>query len=132
MKKDRDAYIVIAPTGKSKTHSIAARRLGSQDRYSVVATCQCAIVATQLVEGLRLRQGEVTLLETVAQRTLADVRAQLTAERTLHGTTRDKLRSEQLTHSGFERRIRELELQLGAAQKKAREEPARYMTSGPT
>lgn len=121
MKKDRDAYIVIAPTGKSKIYSIAARRIGSKERYSVVATCSSDTLAQHIVDGLRLLQGEVLELETIAQHTLGDVRQRLITEQTLIGELRDKIRTFQLKETEFERKIRDANRERDAAQKIARE-----------
>jgi hypothetical protein len=95
MKKGRDDYIVIAPAGKSKIYSVAARRIGSKERYSVVATCTSDMAATQLVEGLRLRQGEVIKIDTLGERALVDAKELLKNERQLHTETRMKLNDAQ-------------------------------------
>lgn len=132
MKKDRDAYIVLAPVGKAKTYSIAARRIGSKERYSVVATCASDTVAQQIVDGLKTLQGEVVEIETVVQRTLADVRAQLTAERERSSKISVERRDLQLKLGVAEREARNAIRERDAAQKVAREEPQRHMTSNPT
>jgi len=126
MKKDRDAYIVLAPLGKSKIYSVAARRVGSRDRYSVVATCTSDTVAQQIVDGLKLLQGEVVAIETVTQRTLANVRSQYTVEHGYLQDARNKLRDAEIRHREemreADRKIRDAIREHDAAQKNAREQ----------
>jgi len=115
MKKDRDAYIVLAPAGKSKIYSVAARRIGGRDRFTVITTCISDTIAQQIVDGLRLLQGEVLELSTVAEKTLTDVRLQLVAER----ERANKISAE----LGAEKRLtQEAIRQRDAAQKNAREQ----------
>ena len=122
MKKNRDAYIVLAPTGKGKFYYVAARRIGSRERYSVVATCESDTVAQQIIDGLRLLQGEVLELSTVAERTLTDVRMQLVAERERCDKISGERRDLQLKLSIAEREAREANRERDAAQKNAREQ----------
>src|SRR6266478_3718219 len=125
MKKDRDAYIVLAPLGKSKMYSVAARRVGSRDRYSVVATCTSDTVAQQIVDGLKLLQGEVVAIETVTQRTLANVRSQYTVEHGYLQDARNKLRDAEIKHRAEMReadsKIRDAICERDTAQKKSKE-----------
>lgn len=122
MKKDRDAYIVLAPVGKSKIYSIAARRIGSRERYSVVATCTSDTLAQQIVDGLRLYQGEVLELSTVAERTLTDVREQLVTEREKYNKISGERRELQIKVVDVERALRDAIRERDAAQKNAREQ----------
>jgi hypothetical protein len=115
MKKDRDAYIVIAPTGKSKIYSVACRKIGSRDRFTVIATCLSEVNADSIVDGLKLLQDEVVAIDTTTQRTLSDVRLQLTAERALVGKLRAELQNEKLEY-GQKMRNLEAELRIQRAQ----------------
>lgn len=112
---DRDAYVVIAPTGKSKIYSVACRKIGSRDRFTVIATCQHEVTADSLVDGLKLLQGEELKLTVAADLALADVRAQLSKMRIDRDEARAKLRVQD-TH------VRELEMKLSDASIKLREE----------
>ena len=95
MKKptDKDAFIVLAPTGKSKVFAVAARRIGSRDRYSVVATCQSETLCQRIVDGLDLLQGKEVKLDIPVQRVLDGVRAQLSATHAANAGLRAKLRA---------------------------------------
>ena len=130
--KDRDAYIVLAPTGKSKIYSVACRKIGSRDRYSVIATCQNEVNADSIVDGLKLLQGEVVKVETSMHGAVESMREQVSKERRLHTETRQKLSDAQHQKRMADDQVRTLTLQRDAAQKKAREEPTHYMTSEPT
>jgi hypothetical protein len=119
--KDRDAYIVLAPTGKSKIYSVACRKIGSRDRYSVMATCQNEVNADSIVDGLKLLQGEVVKLEIVAQRTLVDVRSLFSKECARSNELRQKLAVADQELRVAKRELDNAKLQRDAAQKTARE-----------
>ncbi len=91
--KTRNDFIVIEPTGKSKIYNVASRRVGSKERFAVVATTTSDTMAQRIVDGLASLQGEVLNLEVPAQRTLAEVREALTKERALTAQLRVDVRA---------------------------------------
>jgi len=91
-KKERDDFIVLAPIGKSKDYKIAAKRIGSDEQYTVVATCQSDSMCQRFIAGLALLQGELRKLEVPAQVTLVEVRRALDSERVAARDLREKLR----------------------------------------
>ena len=125
MKKDRDAYIVITPTGKSKIYYVACRKIGSRDRFAVIAPCMHEVNADSIVDGLKLLQGEKVKLDVPAQRVLEEVREQLGKERAIAEEWRTKARKALLEHetklSEANHKIRTLEAALRAAQSSALE-----------
>jgi hypothetical protein len=115
MIKDKDAFIVIAPTGSGKVFSIAARRMGSKDRYSIIGSTTNDIAADKIVKGLLLLQGEEVKLEVPAQRVLEEVRSQLTFERSANGGLRTQVRTLEIELANVKQRLRSTELERDAA-----------------
>ena len=112
-RKTRDDFIVLAPTGKSKIYNIAAKRVGSEDNYAVVATCTSDSMCTRIVTGLALLQQEVVKLEAPAERLIADVRKSLTEERALTNKLRDDVRTAKNATQAAERKQHDAERALG-------------------
>lgn len=119
--KDRDAYIVVAPTGKSKIYSVACRRVGSRDRFTVIATCQHEVTADSIVDGLKLLQGEAAKVDTGLQQVLDDVRSKLAVERDRAEKIAAERRDLQHKLAIAERLTRDANRERDAAQKTARE-----------
>jgi hypothetical protein len=122
--KERNAFVVIDPTGKGKTYSIASRRVGSRERYSIVATCTSDVLAAKIVDGLTLLQGEIVKLDLPHEKLCEDLRAQLVKAHTaaddarlkLRGVEQDKRKLEnEASHSKYE--LDKLKKQLEEAQK---------------
>jgi hypothetical protein len=86
-----DQYATVKTPG-SKKLSVCARRIGSRDRLSVIATCDSEDTADKIVEALNVMQGKIDRLEAPAQRTLEEVRGALASERLVHDGTRKKVR----------------------------------------
>ena len=75
-----NAYMTLTTPGTKKL-SVCARRIGSRDRMSVIATCNDETIAERIVDALNLLQNKVVELDLPAQRMLSEVREQLKKER---------------------------------------------------
>jgi hypothetical protein len=117
MTTPKDDFIVFEPLGKNKTYAIASRRIGSRQRFVVVATATSDTMAQRIVDGLASLQGEVLKLEVPAQRALAEVRAALSQERALTGKLRDDVRAAQRERDAEARRRVDVERLVESLQK---------------
>jgi hypothetical protein len=115
-----DQYATVKNSG-SKKISVCARRIGSRDRLSVIATCDNEDTADKIVLALNALQGMVDKVEAPALRVLEDVRTMLAKERaTAHELHRDKKELENKLRDK-ERELAQAKRERDVAQKTARE-----------
>jgi predicted RNase H-like nuclease (RuvC/YqgF family) len=126
--KERNAYIVLDPTGKGKTYSVAARRVGSKERYTVVATCSSDSLAARIVDGLSLLQGETVKLDLPHEKLCEDLRAQLVKAHTAADDARLKLRAVEQDKRKLENEASHLKYEINQL-KKQLEEAQRHMAA---
>lgn len=81
-KEDKSQYVVVSPVTPKGKWQIAARRLGSEDKYAIIGETRSEGFAANIVQGLHLLQGEVAKLTVPAEQQMEGLRAQLETERT--------------------------------------------------
>lgn len=79
--KPKDQYAVIAPVTKTGKYIIVARRIGTRERLAPIAEVRSENVADQIVEGLHLRQGELTKLDAKLAPQIEQLKADVQAAR---------------------------------------------------
>lgn len=107
----QDSYVTMA--AGPKKFNVCSRRVGSRDRYSIIATCSEESIAEKIVDGLNALQGKIAELEAPAQRVLEETRKRNTELQRIN----DELRRDV---TGNKHEIRRLQDELASKQQTIR------------
>lgn len=77
----KDAFITLAPVTPKGKWGIAARRIGTADRFACIAESRSEQTADRIVLALTMLQGEKEKLEEAQRPLLEDLRRQLEVSR---------------------------------------------------
>jgi uncharacterized coiled-coil protein SlyX len=124
----KSQYLTIAPVTPKGKWTVCSRRVGSRERFSLLAETRNEGDADRLVDALDALQGKIDTLSVplerdlvIARRCITELTAAVTKAREEASVDRSKLRHVERRADDLESRNRSLTIALEAAQKTARE-----------
>jgi hypothetical protein len=124
----KSQYLTIAPVTPKGKWTVCSRRVGSRERFSLLAETRNEGDADRLVDALDALQGKIDTLSVplerdlvIARRCITELTAAVTKAREQASVDHNKLRHVERRADDLESRNRSLTIALEAAQKTARE-----------
>jgi uncharacterized coiled-coil protein SlyX len=124
----KSQYLTIAPVTPKGKWTVCSRRVGSRERFSLLAETRNEGDADKLVDALDALQGKIDTISVplerdlvIARRCITELTAAVAKAREEASADRNKLRHVERKADDLESRNRSLTIALEVAQKTARE-----------
>ncbi len=122
-------YLTLAPVTPKGKWVICSRKIGSKERFTVLAETRCESTADTIVDALNALQGAVDKIDAPSKARVKELADALSTERGRTQAARDDTRSKQIKLEELHKRVTQLEgdlyrcrLERDAAQTKAGEQ----------